>query len=175
MKKLLLILTFPCLLIASDKSSEQKDERSTTQKVASTAVETACYGNAVYRGVRLAAAIATGDLWTIGSEVAGTGVSILNTASATATAMEVINPKSAQSALDKAHEDSAKRAAINEERAGSRFRRCLSENAHCTDLNGRGIPKRCNSPARDFAMINDAETDRVIANYLKFTKGKGVL
>lgn len=104
MKKLLLILAFPCLLAASDKSTENKDEQSTAQKIAIKAVETAHYTNAAYRGIKLGAAIVTGDLFTIGSETLTTVMSLLSTSSATATAMEIIDPKTTETPLQKHQE-----------------------------------------------------------------------
>lgn len=174
MKKLLLILALPCFLTASDKSIEQKDERSTAQKIGLKATETARVGAAVYTGVELGVDVITS--LTTGNYL-GVGVALLKAAGKTASitslsnsTKEFIDPEPTQTPLEIAHEESAKRAAIAEEQAGSRLRRCLSENARCKDINGRGFSKRCNSPARDFAMINAAKNDRVIDTFLKWQK-----
>lgn len=176
MKRLLLILALPCLLVASDKSTEPSFKETAVAN-ANDVIDTVSIG--VTAGATLkcvlvgGAALYVGDFATAGEEAleaAGTISKCALHSSIWKWAINPAPPTPEQSALDKAHEESAKRAAINEERAGDRFRRCLSANAHCKDLNGRGFSKRCNSPARDYAMINDAATDRVIDNFVKWQK-----
>ncbi len=178
MKKLLLLLTFPCLLAAGDKSSEPTFKESAVAN-ANVAIETVSFGVTAGATIKCVlvggAALWAGDFATAGAEVveaAGTVGKCAMHKSAWLWAINPTPPGPEQSALDKAHEESVKRAQINEERAGSRLRRCLSDNSRCNDLNGRGFSKRCNSPARDFAMINAAENDRVIATFLKWQKEK---
>ncbi len=179
MKKLLLILALPCLLAASDKSAEQKGQPMSTGQLAAMGatlvVTPASLAYTTFHGtVSIGTSIMKGDYVEAAITTVSTGSKIASTFGAGFSAIDYIaaQPQKApeQAALDKAYEESAKRQAIAEERAGARLRICLSENAHCSDVNAMGIPTRCNSPARDFAMINRRETDLVIANYVKFTE-----
>lgn len=192
MKKMLIVLILPCLLAASDKTSPQKrsfprkvfnsfkrefrDDLSAGQKVANGANLATCGAAGGYLGwsgaCKIIAAISTGGC-------AGIGMAVVETVAGTMAIGKVgdnvnayIDPTSIETPQQKASRESNTRAAIAEEKASATFRRCLSEHAHCPDVNGLGIPKRCNSPARDFAMINDREADRMIANYLKFTQNR---
>ena len=175
MKKLLLILTLPCLLSASDKPNLKetvREKANETIEVVSTGIGLGAAAKGILCG---GAALYAGDFVTAGAELVEAAGIMGKCSMHRAVWLWVINPKPKpvlpeQTALDKAYEESAKRAEINEEIAGTVLRRCLSENANCTDLNSRGIPKRCNSPARDYAMINDVGADRVVANFVKWQK-----
>src|SRR6476659_1389469 len=93
MKKLLIVLALPCLLVAS----EQKDERSTVQKVATGATEAAWFGASAYTGGRLAfdliRTIGTGDYVGAGVAVVKAAGQTLTIATTTATTVELINRK----------------------------------------------------------------------------------
>lgn len=168
MKRILLILALPCMVLAS----EGKPECSKGQKVAKGLTATGCAGASGWTGyelyVGLGKAIATGD-WAGGAWAVGkAAVQMISVASTTANAMEIIDPADKRTPLQKAADDSALRRRINEEKACTDLELCLNEHAHCKDLTSHGIPKRCASPARRYAMLNELATKGLIDRHRRY-------
>lgn len=169
MKRLLLILTFPCLLMAGEKPKEQ----TTQEKVANTTggVMTVIGGGAIATGMVAEVGLhaATGNWLGVGWAVGKAGFQCLSLGSTTATVTDMINPPPTETtSLELAAKHTALRIRIAEDTAAEEFRSCLNVHARCTELNARGIPKRCVSPARRYAMLNESETSRLIARFNKY-------
>lgn len=66
--------------------------------------------------------------------------------------------------------EAAKRAQEEAKRTeallGQQFDRCLNTNFHCLE-NDHGFPRRCNSPARRYAAVNESATDQKVAAFKK--------
>lgn len=158
MKKLLLLIALPCLLAASEEPTEKNPGLSTGQKAAWVPVIAGSWGYGGYlgatHGAKIAAHVATGDYVSAGIE----GVKFLGGMGqlfgGICTAQKVIQPPKTQTPLEIAAEKSEMLTKMEEEKAGMEFRQCLNTHARCRDLNGFGVPKRCSSPMRRYAMIN---------------------
>lgn len=165
MKKLLLILALPYLCAASDKAKEQTIQ----EKIANTTGGVMVTVGGTYTGVTLVNELcvhaASGNWLGVGFSFAKAGFSALSIGSTTASVTEMINP---ENPLEAEARKSALRIRIAEEKAETEFRSCLNTHASCMDVNARGIPKRCVSPARRYAMLNESAVSRMIERFNKY-------
>lgn len=158
MKRLLFLLALPCLLVSSEEPTDKKSGLTNGHKAAWVPVCAGSWAYAGYLGAthgpKIAVKVSTGDylgagiesgkfLWNFGQLMGGI-----------CTAKRVIQPPPTQTPLEIAAERSEMLTKMEEEKAGMEFRQCLNTHARCRDLNGHGVPKRCNSPMRRYAMIN---------------------
>jgi hypothetical protein len=172
MKRLLLLLALPCLLVASEEPTEKKPGLTNGQKAAWVPVIGGSWAYGGYLGVthgpKIAAKVATGDY--VGAGLEG-GKFLWNFAQllgGVKTAQRVIQPPETRTALEIAADNSEMLTKMEEEKAGMEFRQCLNQHARCRELNGFGVPKRCNSPMRRYAMINQLAAQKQMELYKQY-------
>lgn len=169
MKRLLLLLALPYLCAASQAPKEQ----TTQEKVANTTGGVMTVAGGSYLGITLVndicVSLATGNLWGVGWAFGKAGLQTVSLASTTVAVTEMINPPPTETtSLELAAKHTALRMKIAEDNAETEFRTCLNTHARCADLNARGIPKRCVSPARRYAMLNESAVSRMIERFNKY-------
>jgi len=169
MKRMLLILALPCLMTAGEKPKEQ----TTQEKVANTTGGVMTVAGGSYLGVALVndicLSLATGNLWGIPWAFAKTGFHTVTLATTTANVTQMINPPPTETtSLEVAAKHAALRMKAAEDTAALDFSTCLNTHARCKDVNQRGIPRRCVSPARRYAMLNESAVSRMIERFNKY-------
>ncbi len=165
MRRLLLLLVLPYLLQASDdKPAYSNGQKAAIAATCATSWSAAAYTGAI-GGTKLMASLWVGDVFGAGAAVFGMVSSTGSIIKGVNTACDLIEGKPEGSPLQIAAAESAMRRRIHEENAATRFEACLSANARCRDLNAQGFSKRCNSPARNYAMINELATKSLIDRY----------
>lgn len=169
MKRLLLILILPYLC----EASQAPKEPTTQEKVANTTggIMTVVGGGAIATGMVAEVGLhaATGNWLGVGWAVGKAGFQCLSLGSTTATVTDMINPPPTETtSLELAAKHTALRMRIAEDNASEEFTRCLNTHARCTEVNARGIPKRCVSPARRYAMLNESAVSRMIERFNKY-------
>jgi hypothetical protein len=154
-------------------AGEKPKEQTTQEKVANTTggVMTVVGAGAIAATTlpEIGLHAATGNWLGVGWAVGRAGFQCLSLGSTTATVTEMINPPPTETtSLELAAKHTALRMRIAEDTASEEFTRCLNTHARCTEVNARGIPKRCVSPARRYAMLNESEVSRLIARFNKY-------